>query len=118
MKDKIQEAVNKFEQDLVSAGVDPSNVDYDVLSEVRIAHWSELESIANTEIESFKQKILEWIYRNHDHHEGAEGRVATLDLDNNTMSAFEDEQSTALCNDGDKPYVNSLDLEKFIKELK
>ena len=62
--------------------------------------------------EETRQKILEWIYNNHEHHEGSD-RVE-LDLSTGVTKSHMDEYK---CPDGNKPYVNSLDLEKFIKEL-
>lgn len=45
-----------------------------------------------------KDQILQWIYENHDHHENADEDVAG-------------------CVDKDYPYVNSMELEKFIRSL-
>jgi hypothetical protein len=49
--------------------------------------------------EEVRQKIIQWIFDNHQHHDYAGGN-RYLD-----------------CPDADQPYVNSIELEKFIKEL-
>ncbi len=58
-----------------------------------------------------RKKILDWIYDNHMHHEGSDR--TEMDIDG-TVTYHKDE---FVCSEGDSPYVNSLDLEKFIKEL-
>ena len=55
-----------------------------------------------------KKKILDWIFENHEHHFGCEG----FDIING-----EDISRASKCTDGDFPYVNSLELERFINEL-
>lgn len=53
-------------------------------------------------VQIIKDKILEWVYANHDHHE------------------FTDEElpkGVYGCFDRQYPYVNSIELEKFIKEI-
>lgn len=62
--------------------------------------------------EKTRQDILNWIYSNHEHHEGAKNTSINLE----TLEITENESESA-CHDGDYPYVNSLELEKFIKEL-
>jgi hypothetical protein len=62
--------------------------------------------------EDTKKKILDWIYKNHMHHDGADR--SELDLSTGKIVEHHEEY---VCSEGDKPYVNSLDLEKFIKEL-
>lgn len=49
--------------------------------------------------EEIKNKILKWILENHEHHTEDEDTLMTN------------------CIDGDFPYVNSVELEKFIKML-
>lgn len=48
-----------------------------------------------------KKKILDWIFANHEHH---------IEIDQYSTDA------PLICEDA--PYVNSLELEKFIKEMK
>ena len=62
--------------------------------------------------EEVRQKILQWIYDNHSHHEGSD-RVE-LDMGSGEVTEHVDEYE---CFDGDKPYVNSLELEEFVKSL-
>lgn len=45
MKEKIQKIIEEFEVGLCSAGVDANDVDYDILSEVRMKCWKELEDL-------------------------------------------------------------------------
>ena len=47
-----------------------------------------------------KAKILKWILDNHEHHE-----------------EFDDDEYGCRCTDAKYPYVNSLELEKFINTL-
>ena len=63
--------------------------------------------------EETREKIIKWIFDNHNHHSGAEHSSMPL-VDDAEFEHFEDEST---CPDGDSPYVNSLELEKFIKEL-
>lgn len=62
--------------------------------------------------EETRKQILEWVYDNHQHHAGA--KSVSMDLDTGKVTENDGESE---CWDGDKPYVNSLDLETFIKEL-
>lgn len=56
--------------------------------------------------EKTRQKIIQWVFDNHDHHDEA------------TIQEIDGTYSTELvCTDGEYPYVNSLELEKFIKSL-
>jgi len=50
--------------------------------------------------EETKAKILQWILENHEHHD-----------------MYDDDTPACDCYDGQYPYVNSLELEKFIKIL-
>lgn len=65
--------------------------------------------------EDLRQKILQYIYDNHNHHTGADG-VAFDYIDGKWV---ESNMTVTLdpCPDNDYPYVNSIELEKFIKEL-
>jgi len=53
--------------------------------------------------EETRKKILDWIFKNHNHHK--ECWCGNDSCEHN-------------CYDADFPYVNSLELEKFIKKLK
>ena len=53
--------------------------------------------------EETKEKILNWIYKNHHHHEFCDEELS---------------KDFKGCYDNDYPYVNSLKLENFIKNLK
>ena len=59
--------------------------------------------------EDVRQKILKWILDNHQHH-------AHEDIEVPDKSGYYDEVWSD-CEDASYPYVNSLDLEKFIKEI-
>ena len=59
-----------------------------------------------------KDKILNWIFENHEHHHGAYARVFNFET-----GEFENKPNVSKCFEGDSPYVNSKKLEKFIKEL-
>lgn len=59
--------------------------------------------------EEVREKILQWIFDNHNHHDYE-------DIPRNDGSGISDEKFVD-CPESDYPYVNSLDLEKFIKEL-
>jgi hypothetical protein len=61
-------------------------------------------------IERMKEKIIQWIFDNHMHHDYEEVLVKC------GPPAIYDEKYVG-CQDAQYPYVNSLDLEKFIKEL-
>lgn len=50
---------------------------------------------------AIEEKIIKWIFDNHEHH------FLKDDQDDNSY----------VCEEGDYPYVNSIELEKFIKEL-
>ena len=52
--------------------------------------------------EEIKQQIIKWIFDNHNHHDNADDETVNV----------EDK-----CWDADYPYVNSLELEKFIKSI-
>lgn len=67
--------------------------------------------------EAIKQKIVQWIFDNHNHHEDSKRSEATLDIDEKTMSEFQEIEGTCECPDADYPYVNSMELEKFILSL-
>lgn len=58
------------------------------------------------------KKILDWISANHEHHNGSDRTEMQLGTGEVTVHKNE-----YICFDGDKPYVNSLDLEEFIKSL-
>lgn len=49
-----------------------------------------------------QEVILKWIFDNHQHHSEADLNVDSFQT---------------ICDDGDQPYVNSLELEKFILNL-
>lgn len=53
--------------------------------------------------EEIKKKIVEWIFNNHQHHDG--------------HTPCGDDECGGGCVDNDYPYVNSIELEKFIKSL-
>jgi len=57
---------------------------------------------------SEKEKILNWIFENHEHHYGCPGFSLT---DNRKI------KNTSKCSDGDSPYVNSMAFERFIKSF-
>lgn len=50
--------------------------------------------------EETKKKIIDWILANHEHHD-----------------MHDDDTPACMCYDAQYPYVNSLELEKFIKSL-
>lgn len=62
--------------------------------------------------EEIKQKVIDWIIENHQHHEGSDR--AEMRLPDGKITTYKDDY---LCTYGNYPYVNSLDLEKFIREL-
>lgn len=67
-----------------------------------------------------RQKILDWIYENHCHHSTKKSaKLPVKVFKGNKWVALEDVEyvDESDCLDGNYPYVNSLDLEKFIKEL-
>lgn len=64
-----------------------------------------------------QEAILKWILHHHQHHEGSDRSEAMMDIDEGTMTEFEHIEGTSRCRDGNKPYVNSLELEKFILSL-
>ena len=70
--------------------------------------------------EEIKQKILDWILESHDHH-GDFIEVSLpvrVKVDGKWVEAGSFSVDTKpWCWDGDKPYVNSLELEEFIKSL-
>ena len=59
-----------------------------------------------------KRQIIEWIFNNHQHHAGTPG--ISMSLESGDTTEMDDE---TICEDGDVPYVNSLELEKFIKSI-
>lgn len=59
-----------------------------------------------------QQAIIKWIFDNHQHHEGSDR--TEMNLSDGYVVTHKDEY---LCQDGDEPYVNSLELEKFILSL-
>lgn len=59
--------------------------------------------------EEVRKKIIEWIFENHMHHSYEDvPREGTTD---------EYDEKFVDCDEAEYPYVNSLELEKFIKEL-
>lgn len=62
--------------------------------------------------EVIKEKIIQWILNNHMHHECSE--LNSINLKN---CKIEYSPGTTACVDGNYPYVNSLELEKFIESL-
>lgn len=62
--------------------------------------------------EEIKTKILQWIMDNHEHHEGSDR--TEMNLSDGYVVTHKDE---FLCNDGNKPYVNSLALEEFVNSF-
>jgi len=56
-----------------------------------------------------KEKILKWIEDNHEHH-------SYEDIERQDGSGIFDEKWSD-CTDSSFPYVNSIELEKFIKSL-
>lgn len=63
--------------------------------------------------EEARQEILQWIFDNHMHHDHTDVLVSG---DGGVGSEYDEDFVN--CEDSDMPYVNSLELEKFIKELK
>lgn len=59
-----------------------------------------------------KKQIIDWIIENHEHHEGSDRAV--MSLDDGNVTTRKDEYS---CSDGNYPYVNSLKLVEFIEKL-
>jgi hypothetical protein len=64
------------------------------------------------ELGRIKRELIKWIYANYTHHDGAE--YTSMDLD---TSEVVEHKSTAKCEEGDSPYVNSIELEKFINAM-
>jgi major membrane immunogen (membrane-anchored lipoprotein) len=62
--------------------------------------------------EEVKQKIVDWIIKNHEHHEGSDRAEMTL-----SDGKIVTHKNEYLCTDGNYPYVNSLELVKFIEQL-
>lgn len=67
--------------------------------------------------EIVRKRILDWIFQNHEHHVGGERAIFNLDLEKGTMEKEEHETPGVLCEGAEYPYVNSLELEAFIKGL-
>lgn len=62
--------------------------------------------------EETRQKIIQWIYDNHMHHDHEDILVKG---DGGIGSEYTEKWVD--CQEAEYPYVNSLDLEKFIKGL-
>ena len=58
-------------------------------------------------------KIKQWIFDNHEHHHNSE----SFSIDLETESQKYEDGKKCKCVDGNKAYVNSIELEKFIKTL-
>lgn len=68
--------------------------------------------------EATYKKIKAWIFDNHEHHAGTEKFVMTLSGEEELRLVGEEmHEDTSECTDGNYPYVNSMDLEKFIDSL-
>jgi hypothetical protein len=70
--------------------------------------------------EKTRKKILDWILGSHEHHVSADSVEFDLNLDTNKMTRVRKKRKRTdeVCVDNDYPYVNSIELEKFIKKLK
>lgn len=66
--------------------------------------------------EETRKKIIDWILENHEHHYAAEKWVSQIN-DDGSNTPFAKQNGESECNDGNYPYVNSMELEKFIKSL-
>jgi hypothetical protein len=63
-------------------------------------------------MKDIKKQIIDWIVENHEHHEGSDR--AEMSLSDGKIVTHKDEY---LCTDGNYPYVNSLELVRFIEQL-
>jgi len=63
--------------------------------------------------EETRKKILDWIFKNHEHH--AESESFSIDIQSGEEHSCDG--SKCKCSDGNYPYVNSIKLEEFIKSL-
>jgi len=66
---------------------------------------------ANKELQKFGEDILCWIADNHMHHIGSPS--IEINIFNEGVPPIEHED-TSECPEGEYPYVNSLELEKYI----
>jgi hypothetical protein len=62
--------------------------------------------------EKTREKILDWIFDNHQHHEDSDR--TSMDLSTGTITTI---KGLVKCAEGNSPYVNSMALEQFIKSL-
>lgn len=60
------------------------------------------------------EDIIEWVEDNHMHHDGAERLEISISLEDESVGKPVEHPDTSKCEDGNYPYVNSLELVHYL----